>query len=103
MLLQSLGILFCFSARFQRYLRMLNIEFGVEGSVVALLERWTCNPEDPSSSPTPTATYMWSRLKNRQLISLLPVGILNHVLFQLNCVSLSLKVMLHWTIRNNGF
>ena len=82
---------------------MLNIEFGVEGSVVALLERWTCNPEDPSSSPTPTATYMWSRLKNRQPISLQPVGILKHVLFQLNCVSLSLKVMLHRTIRNNGF
>ena len=68
---------------------MLNIEFGVEGSVVALLERWTCNPEEPSSSPTPTATYMWSRLKNRQLISLQPVGILNHVLFLLNCFTMA--------------
>ena len=82
---------------------MHNIEYGVEGSVAALLERWTCNPEDPSSSSTLTATYMWSRLKNRQLISLQPVGILHLVLFQLNCVSLSLKVMLHGTIRNNGF
>ena len=79
------------------------MEYGVQGSEAALLERWTCNPEDPSSSPTPTATYMWLRLKNRQLISLQPFGILNHVLFQLNCVSLSLKVMLHRTIRNNGF
>ena len=102
-LLQSLAVLFCLSVRFQRYLRMHNMEYGVEGSVAALLERWTCNPEDPSSSPTPTATYMWLRLKNRQLISLQPVGILNHVLFQLNCVSLSLKVMLYGTIRNNGF
>ena len=89
MLLQSLGILFCFSARFQRYLRMHNIEFGVEGSVAALLERWTCNPEDPSSSPTLTATYMWLRLKNRQLINLQPVGILNHVLFLLNCFTMA--------------
>ena len=103
MLLQSLDVLFCLSVRFQRYFKMHNIEYGVEGSVAALLERWTCNPEDPSSSPTPTTTYMWSRLKNRQLINLQPVGILNHVLFKLNCVSLSLKVMLHGTIRNNGF
>ena len=64
MLLQSLDVLFCLSVRFQRYLRMHNIEYGVEGSVAALLERWTCNPENPSSSPTLTATYMWSRLKN---------------------------------------
>ena len=82
---------------------MHNIEFGVEGSVAALLERWTCYPEDPSSNPTSTATYMWSRLKNRQLINLQPVGIVNHVLFQLNYVSLSLKVMLHGTIINNSF
>ena len=32
------------------------MEYGVEGSVAALLERWTCNPEDPSLSPAQTAT-----------------------------------------------
>ena len=37
------------------------------------------------------------------VISLQPVGILNHVLFQLNCVSLSLKVMFYGKIRNDGF
>ena len=67
--------------------------------MVALLERWTCSPENPSLSPALTATYMWSRLKNRQLVSLQPVGILNHVLFQLNCVSLSLKRLCREEIR----
>ena len=89
MLLQSLDVLFCLPVWFQRYLRKHNIEFGVEDSVAALLERWTCNPEDPSSSPTLTATYMWLRLKNRQPINLQPVGILNHVLFLLNCFTMA--------------
>ena len=91
MLLQSLAVLFCLSVRFQRYLRMHNIEYGVEGSVDALLERGTFNTEDPSSSPTLTATYLWSRLKNRQLVSLQPVGSLNHVLFLLNCFTKAKK------------
>ena len=32
---------------------------------------------------------MWLRLKNRQLINLQPVGILNHVLFLLNCFTMA--------------
>ena len=54
---------------------------------------WTCNPEDPSSSLTITASWICftenlsfkssATLVNRQLVCLLPVGILNPVMFNL--------------------
>ena len=55
------------------------------------LECWTCNPEEPSSSPTLTAGWICSTenlsfkfsttLVNSQLVCLRPVGILNKVMF----------------------
>ena len=57
------------------------------------LECWTCNPEDPSSSPTLTASWICftenlsfkssATLVNSQLVCLRPVGILNPVMFNL--------------------
>ena len=57
------------------------------------LECWTCNPEDPSSSPTLTASWICftknlsfkssATLVNSQLVYLRPVGILNPVMFNL--------------------
>ena len=57
------------------------------------LECWTCNPEDPSSSPTLTAGWICftenlifkslATLVNSQLVCLQPVGILNPVMFNL--------------------
>ena len=55
------------------------------------LECWSCNPEEPSSSPTLTASWICSTknlsfkfsttLVNSQLVCLRPVGILNKVMF----------------------
>ena len=55
------------------------------------LECWTCNPEDPSSSPTLTASWICftenlsfkfsATLVNSQLVHLWPVGILNPAMF----------------------
>ena len=57
------------------------------------LECWTCNPEDPSSSPTLTASWICftenlsfkssATLVNSPLVCLRPVGILNRVMFNL--------------------
>ena len=57
------------------------------------LECWTCNPEDPSSSPTLTASWICftenlifkslATFVNSQLVCLRPVGILNPVMFNL--------------------
>ena len=57
------------------------------------LECWTCNLEDPSSSPTLTASWICftdnlsfkssATLVNSQLVCLRPVGILNPVMFNL--------------------
>ena len=57
------------------------------------LECWTCNPEDPSSSPTLTASWICftenlgfkssATLVNSQLVCLWQVGILNPVMFNL--------------------
>ena len=54
---------------------------------------WTCNPEDPSSSPTLTASWICftenlslkssATFVNSQLVCLRPVGILNPVMFNL--------------------
>ena len=62
------------------------------------LECWTCNAEDPSSSPTLTASWIYftenlsfkslSTLVKCQLVHLQPVGILNPVMFNL-CVDLN--------------
>ena len=56
-------------------------------------ECWTCNPEDPSSTPTLTASWICftenlsfkssATLVNSQLVYLRPVGILNPVIFNL--------------------
>ena len=61
--------------------------------MVERLECWTCNPEDPSSSPTLTASWICftenlsfkssAMLVNSQLVCLRPVGILNPVMFNL--------------------
>ena len=58
-----------------------------------LLECWTCNLEDPSSSPTLTASGICftenlsfkssATLVNSQLVCLRPVGILNPVMCNL--------------------
>ena len=61
----------------------------VRGSVAEWLEYWTCNPEVP---PWPLAgiflggpEFKYSRkLVNSQLVCLLPVGILNHIMYHLN-------------------
>ena len=63
------------------------------GGVAERLECWTCNTEDPSSSPTLTASWICftenlcfkssTTLVNNQLVCLLPVGIYNPVLFNL--------------------
>ena len=57
------------------------------------LECWTCNPEDPSSSPTLTASWICfienlifkslATLVNSHLVCLRPVGFLNPVMFNL--------------------
>ena len=57
------------------------------------LECWTCNTEDPSSSPTLTASWICftenhsfkslATLVNSQLVHLRQVGILNPVMFNL--------------------
>ena len=57
------------------------------------LECWTCNPGDPSSSPTLTASWICftenlsfkssATLVNSQLVCLRPVGIINPVIFNL--------------------
>ena len=57
------------------------------------LECWTCNPEDLSSSPTLTASWICftanvsfislATLVISQLVCLRPVGILNPVMFNL--------------------
>ena len=57
------------------------------------LECWTCNPEDPSSSPTLTASWICftenlifkslATLVDSKLVCLRPVGILNPVMFNL--------------------
>ena len=57
------------------------------------LECWTCNPEDLSSSPTLTASWICftanvsfkslATLVISQLVCLQPVGILNPVMFNL--------------------
>ena len=57
------------------------------------LECWTCNPEDPSSSPSLTSSWIYftenpsfkssATLVNSQLVCLRPVGILNPVMFNL--------------------
>ena len=57
------------------------------------LECWTCNPEDPSSSPTLTASWICftenlsfkssATLVNSQLVCLRPGRILNPVMFNL--------------------
>ena len=55
------------------------------------LERWTGNSEAPSLSPTLTARWICSpefksstTLINGHLLCLLPVGILNPIVFELN-------------------
>ena len=56
------------------------------------LERWTCNSEDPSSSPALTAIFVHgsprfkssAMLVNSQLVCLRLVWILNPVMFDLN-------------------
>ena len=63
------------------------------GDVTKRLECWTCNPEDPNSSPTLTASWICftenlsfkssATLVNSQLVCLQPVGILNPVMFNL--------------------
>ena len=69
------------------------------------LEFWTCNPEDPSSSPTLTTGWICftenvsskssATLVNSQLVHLQPVWILNPVMFtlyvDLNIYSMALK------------
>ena len=74
----------------EKYRRPLNRG----GSVAERLERWTCNLEATSSSPA--WTFIWifflvvpssnprPRLWNRQLVRLLPTGILKLVMFHLN-------------------
>ena len=57
------------------------------------LECWTCNLEDPSSSPTLTASWICftenltfkssATRVNSQLVHLRPVGVLNPVMFNL--------------------
>ena len=57
------------------------------------LERWTCNPEDPSSSHTLCASWICftenlsfkssATLVNSQLVCLRPVGNLNPIMFHL--------------------
>ena len=57
------------------------------------LECWPCNPDDPSSSPTLTASWICftknlsfkssATLVNSQMVCLRPVGILNPVMFSL--------------------
>ena len=57
------------------------------------LEYWTCNPEDPNSSPTLTASWICfteslsfkssATHVNSQLVCFRPVGILNPVMFNL--------------------
>ena len=57
------------------------------------LEHWTCNPEDPSSSPTLTTSWICftenpsfkssATLVNSQLVCLRPVGIPNPVMFNM--------------------
>ena len=57
------------------------------------LECWTCNLEDPSSSPTLTASWICftenltfkssAMLVNSQVVHLWPVGVLNPVMFNL--------------------
>ena len=59
------------------------------------LERWTCNPEAPCSSPALTASWICftvvpssdprpAMLVNSSLVCLRPVGILNPVMFDLS-------------------
>ena len=74
----------------EKYRRPLNRG----GSVAEWLERWTCNLEATSSSPARTFIWIFSllvpssnprpRLWNRQLVRLLPTGILKLVMFHLN-------------------
>ena len=49
------------------------------------LECWTCNAEDPSSSPTLTASWICftENLSFKSSATLGPVGILNPVMFNL--------------------
>ena len=72
------------------------------------LECWTCNLEDPSSSPTPTASWICftenltfkssATRVNSQLVHLRPVGVLNPVMFNLyiincnHCKSLMIRL-----------
>ena len=65
----------------------------LEGGVAERSECWTCNPEDPSSSPALTASWICftenpsfnssATLVNSKLVCLRPVGILNQVMFNL--------------------
>ena len=77
----------------QRLIWYTTFLLSLGGSVAERLECWTCNPEDPSSSPTLTASWICftenlsfkslATLVNSQLVCLRPVGILSPVVFNL--------------------
>ena len=44
-----------------KYIGVLEANGILQGSVAEWLERWACNSEAPSSSPAPTASWIYPR------------------------------------------